>query len=172
VTEPVAPPPLPPDDEPEPAKSAAAASWSAAPGGAALDPDDDFGGTIDFRRYKGRQSGQLAGSSRASGEMAGSGPAPARHIVVSRRTGRQALVEKAEFSLGRDPNWADFAVADNSNVSSAHAIIRCVGGRYFLLDTNSTNHVTLNGQRIPPNQEIPLRPGSTFVLGDEVFEFR
>jgi pSer/pThr/pTyr-binding forkhead associated (FHA) protein len=39
------------------------------------------------------------------------------------------------------------------------------------MDTNSTNHVTLNGQRILPNRDISLSPGSTFALGDEEFEF-
>jgi pSer/pThr/pTyr-binding forkhead associated (FHA) protein len=93
-------------------------------------------------------------------------------MVVNRRTGRQAVINKAEFALGRDPKWADFAVEDNSNVSSAHAIIRYTDSQYFIMDTNSTNHVKVNGQRIPPNQDVPLNPGSTFALGDEEFEFR
>jgi pSer/pThr/pTyr-binding forkhead associated (FHA) protein len=82
------------------------------------------------------------------------------------------VVNHPGLSLGRDPGWADFAIEDNSNVSSAHAIIRRTGEQYFIVDTNSTNHVTVNGQRIPPNQDTPLRPGSSFVLADEEFEFR
>ncbi|MDR0593407.1 MAG: FHA domain-containing protein, partial [Bifidobacteriaceae bacterium] len=101
---------------------------------------------------------------------AGPGAQPER-AILNRRTGRQVAVEKAEFALGRDPRWADFAVEDNSNVSSAHAIIRRVGAQHFIMDTNSTNHVTVNGRRIPPNQDVPLAPGSIFVLGDEEFEF-
>ena len=91
------------------------------------------------------------------------------HTITLRRTGRQAILNRPEFKLGRNPDYADFAVEDNSNVSSAHAVITQSGGRFWIMDTNSTNHVTVAGQRIPPNVPVELPVGTTFALGDEEF---
>jgi hypothetical protein len=148
-----------------PARPAPAAPAASPP------PAADLGGTIDFSRYRRMMSERIQGTTViGAGAKPPVGAEPGRRIV-SRRTGREAAIDKAEFALGRDPKWADFAVPDNSNVSSAHAIIRRVGSQYFIMDTNSTNHVTLNGRRIPPNQDTPMNPGAVFVLGDEEFDF-
>jgi hypothetical protein len=160
--------PPPPGDPRSPAPAASPPPpGSPQPSGAGT----DFGGTVDFSQFHGQLPGQVQGTTLIGLGAPAEAPAKGR-IVINRRTGRQAVIEKAEFSFGRDPSWADFAVEDNSNVSAAHAIIRCVDGQYYLMDTNSTNHVTLNGQRIPPNRDISLSPGSVFTLGDEEFEFR
>ncbi|MDR1441811.1 MAG: FHA domain-containing protein [Bifidobacteriaceae bacterium] len=169
------PPPMPSVAVPAPARSqlpppppqAAAQSASEPAGAASPSPER----AIDFGLLRAQRTGPITGTTVIGGPAQSGLPGQLR-VIVCVRTGRQAVVDKAEFFLGRNSRWADFAVEDNSNVSSAHAIIRSVGDQHFIMDTNSTNHVMVNGQRITANQDTRLSPGDTFVLGDEEFEFR
>lgn len=168
---PPAPPPPPPPGAP-PLPPPPPGAPVGAPAANAAPPQGDFGGTVDFSGFSGPAQSQIRGTTLLGGDAVQADGSPPGRMVICRRTGRRAVVNKSEFALGRDPKWADFAVEDNSNVSSAHAIIRCVDGQYYIMDTNSTNHVRVNGQQITPNRDISLSPGSVFTLGDEEFDFR
>ena len=43
--------------------------------------------------------------------------------------------------------------------------------KYYVVDTNSTNHTYINGAMIPCNQEIEIMSGDKLRLANEEFEF-
>jgi len=65
-------------------------------------------------------------------------------------------------SLGRTSD-NDVSFPEDSNVSRYHAEIEERGGEYCLIDLNSSNGTTVNGERVAG--ERFLKPGDTIVLG-------
>jgi len=66
---------------------------------------------------------------------------------------------------GNDMIMADFAV------SRKHAQIRISNDQYFLTDLESTNGCTINGERIPPNEEREFREGDEIGFARYRFHF-
>ena len=66
----------------------------------------------------------------------------------------------------------DYFIGDNSAISRSHANIITRDGKYFVMDTNSTNHTFVNGSMIQSNVEVPLEHGTMLRLADEEFEFK
>lgn len=64
------------------------------------------------------------------------------------------------FSIGRHPSHQ--LVIDNYAVSSSHAVIRKIGNRHLLMDTNSTNGTFLNGTAV---QQAYLKNGDVVTIG-------
>jgi hypothetical protein len=83
------------------------------------------------------------------------------------------ISERNEFSLGRlsenqpiepDIDLTPFKAFDNG-VSRLHAVIRRNQGNVVLVDLGSSNGTYVNGLRILPNVEQPLRHGDIVALG-------
>jgi hypothetical protein len=81
--------------------------------------------------------------------------------------------EQTEFSLGRlsdnqpiepDVDLSPYKAFDNG-VSRLHAVIRQNEGNVVLVDLGSSNGSYINGIRILPNIEHPLRHGDIVALG-------
>jgi len=81
--------------------------------------------------------------------------------------------ERTEFTLGRlsdnqpiepDIDLSQFKAFDNG-VSRLHAIIRQNQGNVIMIDLGSSNGTYVNGIRIMPNIEHPLRHGDIVALG-------
>jgi|SRR3972149_1720289 len=81
--------------------------------------------------------------------------------------------ERSEFTLGRlsdnqaiepDIDLTPFKAFDNG-VSRLHAVIRHNQGNVVLVDLGSSNGTYVNGLRIMPNIEQPLRHGDIVALG-------
>ena len=81
--------------------------------------------------------------------------------------------ERSEFTLGRlsenqpiepDIDLTPFKAFDNG-VSRLHAVIRHNQGNVILVDLGSSNGTYVNGLRIMPNIEQPLRHGDIVALG-------
>jgi hypothetical protein len=83
------------------------------------------------------------------------------------------LMERTEFTLGRvsdgQPIMPDIDLspyqAYESGVSRLHAVIRLTNGRIVYMDLGSSNGSYLNGARMTPNLEEPLKHGDTVSLG-------
>lgn len=58
--------------------------------------------------------------------------------------------------------------AHNKGVSRLHAIVTCTPGAVTIADNGSTNGVFINGHRILPEQDYPLRDGDEIHLGQMV----
>ncbi len=81
--------------------------------------------------------------------------------------------EQKEFTLGRisdnqpiepDVDLAPYKAFDNG-VSRLHAVIRYNEGNVVLVDLGSSNGSYINGIRVMPNIEHPLRHGDILALG-------
>lgn len=94
-----------------------------------------------------------------------------RATLYRKRTGENIPVNSARFVIGRNFGACSYVIQGNSGISGTHATIHCQNGHYYLVDNNSTNHVYLNGNRIPPNTMMPLSNRATFLLHNEAFVF-
>ena len=83
------------------------------------------------------------------------------------------VAEKTEFTMGRtsdnqpimpDIDFSSFKAYDNG-VSRLHAVIRNTSGRIVIMDLGSSNGTYVNGTRLMPNVEQPLRHGDVVALG-------
>lgn len=81
--------------------------------------------------------------------------------------------ERVEFTMGRisenqpimpDIDLSSFKAFDNG-VSRLHAVIRNNSGNVVIMDLGSSNGTYINGTRIVPNIEQPLRHGDVVALG-------
>ncbi|MDL2289414.1 FHA domain-containing protein [Clostridia bacterium OttesenSCG-928-F22] len=91
--------------------------------------------------------------------------------LIRESTKQIISVDKPGFRIGKDKNSADFCVTDNTAVSRSHVVIHTREDRYFIVDQNSTNKTYIDGQVIPPNQEIEIFPGAKIKLANEEFVF-
>ncbi|MDR0445842.1 MAG: FHA domain-containing protein, partial [Oscillospiraceae bacterium] len=93
------------------------------------------------------------------------------YLVRSANNERIALT-KPVFRIGKERDFADYFIGDNTAVSRSHAEIISRGGEYFVSDMNSTNHTYLDGEMLQGGMETPLRHGAKITLANEEFEFR
>lgn len=61
---------------------------------------------------------------------------------------------------------------NSQTVSRQHAILSLDQDRVDLLDPGSRNGVSKNGERIAPNQKIPILVGESFLIEDFLFELQ
>ena len=91
--------------------------------------------------------------------------------LVRERTGEKITINKPSFRLGKEKQYCDYFVSDNSAISRSHADIIERQGRYFVMDRNSTNHTYVDGRVIRPEQEVELFDGTTLRLANENFTY-
>ena len=92
--------------------------------------------------------------------------------LVRSKTKEKILIDKAQFRIGRDADFNDYAVHDNRHVGHTHCHVVIRDGEYFIVDDNSKNHTRVNGEQIPPCTEVKLAHGFHISIADEEFEFR
>ena len=73
-------------------------------------------------------------------------------------------IDKANFLVGRDAESAQLVI-EHKAVSTAHAAITFEDKRFYLEDLGSSNGTFLNGDRLPPNQKVELKPESHVRFG-------
>jgi pSer/pThr/pTyr-binding forkhead associated (FHA) protein len=96
-------------------------------------------------------------------------PPMKRVRVTMRGETLQEIDVDRELTIGRKPP-ADVVVADGE-VSSKHARLRPDGDRVLVCDLGSTNGTTIDGgQRLVPQQEVPLGSGQKLVIGPAIVE--
>jgi hypothetical protein len=87
------------------------------------------------------------------------------------RTGESTRIGTAGATVGKDASRATFVINGNSTISRRHARVHADNGRFYLSDLNATNGTYVNGQRLAPNEAVPLSSGDTITLSDEQFLF-
>ena len=86
-------------------------------------------------------------------------------ILSGARAGQRELFEKSVIAVGRHPlSDLRFDPEADLDVSTRHAEIRGLDGRYVIHDNTSTNGTFVNGQRILPDRE--LHDGDRIAFGD------
>lgn len=80
------------------------------------------------------------------------------------------LLTKDVTTIGRPDtivqNYPDVEIELDDGVSRRHAEIRRHDGQYVITDVGSTNGTLLNGEKLAPNEEIPLHSGDRIHLGE------
>ncbi len=99
--------------------------------------------------------------------MIGGGGGSPKLNVISENFRQTFMIHKSPMSIGRKEN--NDIVIPIQTVSGNHAILTNEGGNWFITDTNSTNGVILNGNRI---QKHILRNGDEIQLGDALLKFQ
>jgi S1-C subfamily serine protease len=86
-------------------------------------------------------------------------------ILGGARAGQREVFEKSVIAVGRHPlSDLRFDPEKDLDVSTKHAEIRGVGGRYTIHDNTSTNGTFVNGQRVLPERE--LHDGDRIAFGE------
>lgn len=91
--------------------------------------------------------------------------------LIRIKTNENIMIDKPIFRIGKEKSYVDYFVSDNTAVSRSHANIVSRESKYYVMDTNSTNHTYLNGKMIQSNVEVELAHGDKIRLGNEDFEF-
>ena len=126
----------------------------------------NFGSTVFFSEN---------GQSNSATVLLGPGQPAQQQVIpylVRKRNSQKILITKPIFRLGRDAEFNDYAITDNIYVGHSHCHIVSRDGEYFVVDNNSKNRTSINGQSITSGQEVKLTHGCSLSLANEEFEFR
>lgn len=85
------------------------------------------------------------------------------------RKKRAIPLDKVPFDLGSGESTS--LRLESPYVSRSHAQIRFEEGNYILVDLGSSNGTFLEGKRLDPGQEVPLKDQNQFSLAKEEFHF-
>ena len=94
---------------------------------------------------------------------------PAAPYLIRSSNGETIVLSKAVFRVGKDRDFVDYCIHDNSAISRRHANFMVRNGDIFIIDTNSTNHTYVNGVMIRSNAEVKLTHGDEIRLANEDF---
>lgn len=92
--------------------------------------------------------------------------------LIRSKTMENIPINKPVFRLGTERSYVDYFVTDNSAISRSHANIIIRDDKYYIVDTNSTNHTYVNGNMIQNNVEYEINDKDMIKLANEDFEFR
>lgn len=79
-------------------------------------------------------------------------------------TGEAFSLSPGRTSIGRDAH--NDIVLDHDTISSEHALIEYREGRYWLQDLRSTNGTRRAGERLAPDERVPLKGGDAVRFAD------
>ena len=91
--------------------------------------------------------------------------------LLRTKTHEKIVIDKPVFRIGKERSFVDYFIGDNSAISRCHVNILEHDKRYFVVDTNSTNHTYVNGKMVQSNTEIAIESGARIQLANEEFEF-
>lgn len=77
-------------------------------------------------------------------------------------------ISKDPFVIGRQEGDVDHVI-QAKGISRKHCYISKRNGGYYIYDMQSTNGVTLNGEKIDPEREVLLEAGDTVQIGERVY---
>lgn len=92
--------------------------------------------------------------------------------LIRKKNNERITISKAIFKLGKERRKVDYCIADNTNVSRAHADIVYRNGEFYVVDNNATNGTTVNGASVAAGQERKIANNDIIKLADEEFQFR
>lgn len=98
--------------------------------------------------------------------------AQAEPYLLRVRNNEKIKLNKPVFRIGKEKSYVDYFIGDNPAISRSHANVLTRDGKYFVVDTNSTNHTYVDGMMIQSNVETQIAHGAKLRFGNEEFEFR
>lgn len=92
--------------------------------------------------------------------------------LMRKKNNEKISLNKPVFRVGKERSYVDYFIGDNTAISRSHANFITRDGKYFVVDTNSTNHTFVDGVMIQSNEEREITNGDTIRLANEDFEFK
>lgn len=99
-------------------------------------------------------------------------PKQYRPVLERKRTQETIPITKECFRLGKEQQYVDYCIADNTAVSRSHADIVKKGEDYYITDNNSLNHTFVNGLQVPAQNPQILQDGDLVTLANEEFIYK
>lgn len=93
-------------------------------------------------------------------------------FLIRTRNNEKIYIDKPVFRIGKERNYVDYFISDNTAVSRSHADIISKNGSYYVEDMNSTNHTYVNGMIIHSGVQVPIKHGDKVTFANEEYEFR
>lgn len=81
----------------------------------------------------------------------------------------EIVVDSGLISIGRNGEVADKVVPNHKSIGRKHCEIVNVNGAFFIRDCRSMNGTFVNGVRINPDVNVPIKVGDTVRLADVEF---
>lgn len=125
-------------------------------------------GAVNFGETTVLGSGLIGETTVLGVDMNAMAPMP---YIIRSKNHEKISINKPIFRIGKERSYVDYFVNDNTAISRSHANIITREGRYFIVDTNSTNHTFIDGRMIPSNSECEIGHGTKIRLANEDFEF-
>ncbi len=97
--------------------------------------------------------------------------APGSKAVLSGAAGTYPIAPGSEIFVGRDSARCQ-VILQEPRVSATHAAVRFDGSQILVKDLGSNNGTLVNGNRIQPNVDTPVPPGSILRFGPVEFVVR
>lgn len=95
-----------------------------------------------------------------------------RPYLIRKKNNEQIEINKPVFRIGKENSYVDYFIGDNTAISRSHANILIKNKRYYIVDTNSTNHTFINEKQILSGCETEIKDETIIRLANESFEFR
>lgn len=92
--------------------------------------------------------------------------------LMRTKNNEKIIINKPIFRIGKERSYVDYFIGDNTAISRSHANIVFREHKYYVVDTNSTNHTYVNGQMLQSNLEFEVKHGDKIRLANEDFEFQ
>lgn len=96
---------------------------------------------------------------------------PSYPYLIRAKDDSKISVDKPRFRIGKEKQYCDYFVSDNTHVSRSHADIFVREQRYFVIDLNSTNGTYVDDRAIPVKQEVEIFSGTRLRFANEEFTF-
>lgn len=93
-------------------------------------------------------------------------------ILIRYKTGESVIINQNSFIVGSAPEFVDYCIRYNNNISRKHACIMKLEDGYYIQDLETTNGTYVNGMRVAPGRYVKLTDGSTIKMAEEEFEFK
>lgn len=91
--------------------------------------------------------------------------------LIRKKGNLRINISNQVFRMGKERNYVDYCIEDNSAVSRSHADIISENNGFYIIDNNSLNHTFIDGVQVPPGNKKRLQDGSKILLADEEFMF-
>lgn len=80
-------------------------------------------------------------------------------------------ITRESFSVGRSPEYNDYVIDWNTNISTTHGLIQRIEDIFVLQDLNSRNKVYHNDVELAPMDPVTLADGDSIKFADEEYIF-
>ncbi len=92
--------------------------------------------------------------------------------LIRIKNSERVIINKPVFNIGKEKSYVDYFIGDNAAVSRSHAKVLMRDNKFYVVDTNSTNHTYVNGKQINSNIEVEISNGDKLSFANEDFEFK